>query len=121
MRPIVFVASLALLSLSWAGAALAHAHLQSADPAVGSEVTGPLSVLHLTFSEGIVPDLSGVSVETAAGAAIGSQTLAVDPGQPTRVTLTLATPLPAGVYRVKWHVVSVDTHKTQGDYSFTVK
>jgi methionine-rich copper-binding protein CopC len=26
-----------------------------------------------------------------------------------------------GVYRVKWHVVSVDTHRTEGDFNFTVK
>jgi hypothetical protein len=26
-----------------------------------------------------------------------------------------------GAYRVHWHVVSVDTHMTEGDFSFTVK
>jgi hypothetical protein len=29
--------------------------------------------------------------------------------------------LPAGAYRVHWHVVSVDTHMTEGDFSFTVR
>ena len=29
-------------------------------------------------------------------------------------------PLPPGTYKVNWHVLSVDTHKTEGSYSFTV-
>ena len=29
-------------------------------------------------------------------------------------------PLAAGTYKVEWHAVSTDTHKTQGSYSFTV-
>ena len=28
--------------------------------------------------------------------------------------------LPPGDYKVSWHVVSVDTHRTIGDFSFTV-
>jgi methionine-rich copper-binding protein CopC len=28
--------------------------------------------------------------------------------------------LAPGNYTVKWHVTSVDTHKTQGSFSFTV-
>ena len=29
--------------------------------------------------------------------------------------------LPAGTYTVIWHVVSVDTHRTQGHFEFTIK
>jgi methionine-rich copper-binding protein CopC len=29
--------------------------------------------------------------------------------------------LPAGRYTVNWHVLSVDTHKTNGTFNFTVK
>ena len=28
--------------------------------------------------------------------------------------------LPAGTYNVKWRVLSVDTHRTEGDFSFRV-
>ncbi|MFZ0103951.1 MAG: copper resistance protein CopC [Pseudolabrys sp.] len=28
--------------------------------------------------------------------------------------------LPKGTYKVLWHVLSVDTHRTQGDFSFRV-
>jgi len=33
----------------------------------------------------------------------------------------LKTPLAAGDYQVNWHVLSVDGHKTQGSYRFSVK
>jgi methionine-rich copper-binding protein CopC len=29
-------------------------------------------------------------------------------------------PLAAGVYTVLWHATSVDTHKTEGHFTFTV-
>jgi methionine-rich copper-binding protein CopC len=29
--------------------------------------------------------------------------------------------LAPGTYRVAWHVVSVDTHRTEGAYTFAVK
>jgi methionine-rich copper-binding protein CopC len=28
--------------------------------------------------------------------------------------------LPSGTYKASWHVLSVDTHTTEGDFSFTV-
>ena len=30
-------------------------------------------------------------------------------------------PLSPGIYSVAWHVTSVDTHKTEGHFTFTVK
>ena len=34
-----------------------------------------------------------------------------------RVSLKSLSP---GTYRVRWHVLSVDTHKTEGSFTFTV-
>ena len=39
----------------------------------------------------------------------------------SQVTLPLAETLPPGEYTVAWHVVSVDGHKTKGQYTFSVK
>ncbi|MEJ1978863.1 MAG: copper resistance protein CopC [Acetobacteraceae bacterium] len=37
------------------------------------------------------------------------------------VHLVLGLPaLPPGLYKVIWHATSVDTHRTEGSYSFTV-
>jgi hypothetical protein len=50
----------------------------------------------------------------------------VDQGKPTalddgRMLSVKLKPLPPGVYAVEWHVTSVDTHKTEGHFTFTVK
>jgi len=62
---------------------------------------------------------------TAAGGLTTSRGLGPGLGtageQVGRETPKFLPPLPAGTYRVKWHVVSVDTHRTQGDFKFTVK
>ncbi len=40
-------------------------------------------------------------------------------GDGTQLRVPLKT-LPAGIYKVMWQVLSVDTHRTQGDFSFSV-
>ena len=50
----------------------------------------------------------------------------MDAGKPVaqgegRVLQVKLKPLPPGVYTVVWHVTSVDTHKTEGHFTFTVK
>jgi len=39
----------------------------------------------------------------------------------TQMIVPLEQPLTSGKYTVSWHVVSVDGHKTHGQYSFSVK
>jgi methionine-rich copper-binding protein CopC len=43
----------------------------------------------------------------------------VDRSNRARMSVPLKA-LPAGSYKVMWHVLSVDTHRTQGDFSFRV-
>jgi len=45
---------------------------------------------------------------------------AVEPRDPMQYVLPVP-PLPSGRYKVSWHVVSVDTHLTQGDFTFEIK
>jgi methionine-rich copper-binding protein CopC len=100
-------------------AAFAHAFLDRASPAVGSEVTGSPPTLALTYTEPVEPLFCTVHVTDANGAR-------VDEGKPTpqddgRVLLITLKSLPPGIYSVEWHVTSVDTHKTEGHFTFTVK
>jgi copper resistance protein C len=37
------------------------------------------------------------------------------------LVVPITAPLPPGVYRVNWHVLSVDSHKTQGSFTFEVR
>lgn len=107
----------AVLCACTATAALAHAFLDYAVPGVGATVTASPSELQLAFSEEIVPAFSGVELSTAEGVAIATPKAA---GSGKTLRVSLAQPLKPGVYKVSWHVVSVETHRTSGTYKFTV-
>jgi methionine-rich copper-binding protein CopC len=97
----------------------AHAQLLRAEPPVGSLLRDPPDQLSLVFSEGIEPAFSAIHVTDAAGNRVDRDDLRRDPQQPVRLYVGLNR-LPPGVYRVEWRVTSVDTHKTQGSFTFTV-
>jgi copper resistance protein C len=100
-------------------AAWAHAFLDRASPAVGSEVSGSPPALTLTYSEPVEPLFSTVTVTDAGGAQVNEGKPA--PQDNGRVLVLKLKPLPPGAYSVEWHVTSVDTHKTEGHFTFTVK
>ena len=102
-----------------ATSAFAHAQLEKAAPAVGGTVAGP-SEIRLTFSEGIEPKFSKVSLSGPAGAVplVAAKT---ESGNQAVLIVPISKPLPAGAYKVHWQAVSVDTHHTQGTFEFTVK
>jgi methionine-rich copper-binding protein CopC len=98
--------------------AFAHAFLDHAVPAVGGSVTGSPHELQLTYTENIVLAFSGVRVAADGGAAVPTSKPAL--GAPNELIVKITRPLKPGAYVVSWHVVSVDTHHTQGTYKFTV-
>jgi methionine-rich copper-binding protein CopC len=99
-------------------AAQAHALLQHAEPAVGSTGPAPRQLV-LDYSEGVEVALCAVDVRDAAGARVDAGDLHAVPGNARRLAIGLKKLAP-GTYRVTWHVVSVDTHRTQGGFDFTV-
>jgi methionine-rich copper-binding protein CopC len=118
MRAKIFLAA-ALFFGAAASGAHAHAFLVKSEPKVGTTVTKP-ALLRLEFSEAVELGFSGVDVGPAAGGTIAiSGVRFADDGH--KVLLAKLPMLGPGVYRVKWHVVSVDTHRTEGDFNFTVK
>jgi copper resistance protein C len=100
-------------------AAWAHAFLDQAVPPVGGTVPGPPKEIRLTFSEGVEPRFSGIEVATSDGQAIATGPAIGDPADDKQLVVAIP-PLASGRYRVRWHVVSVDTHRTEGEYTFTV-
>ena len=100
--------------------ASAHAFLEHAVPGVGSTVSGAPSELELSFTEGVVPSLSGVRLTSAGGGAVATGKIMVDAGNPAVVHVRLGRALAPGGYVVHWHVVATDTHPTSGTYKFTV-
>jgi methionine-rich copper-binding protein CopC len=108
-----------LTGLLWPGLAIAHAQLQKADPPVGSTVPAAPHQLTLHFSEGVEPRFSTVAVTDASGAAVDAHDVHTAPGDQQALIVGLRS-LPPGIYTVVWHATSVDTHKTEGRFTFTV-
>jgi copper resistance protein C len=102
-----------------ASAALAHAFLDHATPAVGSTVRGPPAQVILRFSERLEPAFSKMQVLDASGRRVDKDDAARSPGDANVLSVSLP-PLAPGRYTVKWRVLSVDTHVTEGDFTFDV-
>jgi len=111
------VAALLLLCLG-TGAAQAHALLDHADPRVGNTVKSP-RIVSLWFTQNLESSFSTINVLDANGTRMNAGNAVVD----SRDRKLLRVPvrvLPAGSYTVKWHVLSVDTHTTEGSFTFHV-
>lgn len=110
----------ALAVLLWGAAgAGAHAFLDRADPRVGSTVKTPPGQVRIWFTERLEPAFSSVRVVNDDGERIDRGNSQVDPSDLTLLRVSLP-PLPPGAYKVIWRVLSVDTHVTEGDFTFRV-
>lgn len=114
-------ALLFLTALMTTPAAFAHAHLQHQYPAADAQVTAAPQALTLNFSEGVEANFSGLTLTGPAGASIATGKAKRNEKDNTQLIVPLNQPLKPGKYTVDWHVVSVDGHKTQGQYHFSVK
>jgi hypothetical protein len=99
--------------------ALAHAHLQTANPAAGSTVNAAPADLTCNFTEALEPKFSQLEVRDASGKRVDTGDMHLAPGNAKQMMIGLPK-LRAGVYTVIWHATSVDTHKTEGRFTFTV-
>jgi methionine-rich copper-binding protein CopC len=100
--------------------AWAHAHLKQASPAVDGTVKASPAEIRLHFSEDVEPHFSTIALATAEGKPLKLEHPATAPGDSKTLFSKVPETLSAGTYRVTWHAVSVDTHKTQGSFTFTV-
>jgi methionine-rich copper-binding protein CopC len=98
--------------------ASAHAFLDHADPRVGSSLSSPPPTITLTFTEGVEPAFSKIEVLDGDGKVVAVGALEHPDDTALRVSLPTLRP---GSYKVKWKVVSVDTHETEGTFQFSVK
>ena len=101
-------------------AAQAHAHLKAATPAANSQAASP-SDIRLTFTEAVEPSFTGIELTDSAGAAVATGPGATDPADAKIFVVPVKATLKPGTYKVQWHAVSRDTHKTNGDFTFTVR
>jgi len=96
--------------------ASAHAMLDHATPAVGSTVSSAPKEVVLSFTENLEPKFSSMEVRGDKGAAVQAGKASAN-GAQMRVALK---PLLTGTYKVIWRVLSVDTHRTNGSFTFRV-
>lgn len=114
MRKLIPAVVLAVI----ASTAWAHAFLDRSNPAVGATVVAPKEV-SIWFTERVEPAFSAIEVTDAAGARVDEGGTHPDPANPMLLHVAVK-PLVPGQYKVSWHVVSVDTHHTRGDFAFNV-
>ena len=119
-RTVAILAASATLVLSTTVTALAHAHLVRATPAVGGTVQVPLSEVTLRFNERLEGKFSSVVVRDSTGKQVDKGDGAVDRNDRTLMRVQLQQPMAPGVYKVEWKVMSADTHKVDGNFTFKV-
>jgi methionine-rich copper-binding protein CopC len=117
MRILSILISLALLLVVGSVSAHAHAMLDHADPRVGSTVNTAPREVSLSFTQDLEPAFSTMEVTGPSGQRVDDGTPRID-GKVMHLPLRADQP---GTYRVKWRVLSVDTHTTEGAFSFTVR
>jgi copper resistance protein C len=115
MRYLAYLLLLPSLVLG-AGGVCAHATLDHATPPAGSTVPSSPSEIVLYFTQTLERKFSRVEVRNGAGARVDLGNVSIG-GSVIRVGVK---DLPPGRYSVHWKVLSVDTHRTEGSFSFTI-
>ncbi len=119
MRRLLRQLGLAALASALVQPVSAHAFLDRAVPAAGSSVrTSPME-LRLWFTQRLEPAFSKVRVLDRGGKQVdrGDGRVDATEGALLRVSLPRLAP---GKYRVTWRVLSVDSHVTEGAFTFDV-
>ena len=121
MRQFITMMVAAVIVGSLPASASAHAMLERADPRVGAVIKASPTDVRLEFSEAVEASLSRITLADARGANVALGPATALPADKRVLTAPVRTALIAGAYLVTWRVVSVDSHVTQGQFSFTVK
>jgi methionine-rich copper-binding protein CopC len=114
--PRSFLFAMMALMLGLASEVQAHATLDHAEPRVGNTMATAPHEVTLWFTQKLESAFSSITVTNAAGERVDSGKTRVS-GSQMSVTLRAGGP---GTYRVNWRVLSVDTHTTEGNFTFQV-
>jgi methionine-rich copper-binding protein CopC len=115
------IISLALLTAVplFVGSAVAHPKLQVSVPPQGGSVDVSPTELQLSFNEDALAKLSRIDLKDSGGKAVAIGAVASGASK-KQLVVPLPAKLPVGNYTVNWGVVSEDTHRVEGRYSFKV-
>jgi methionine-rich copper-binding protein CopC len=112
--------TLILLTLAIPSGLAAHSTLIRSQPPAGATLTTPPGEIILWFNERLERQFHAVTVSDGQGRTIPTQNPHVDQADPTKLMVTVE-PLPPGVYRVTWRVLSRDGHVAEGTFSFSIQ
>jgi hypothetical protein len=105
---------------AWQEVASCHVFPEHAEPEVGATVTVAPTRVSIRFNCALEPTFSTIRVQDSSGKQVDRRDIHIDPSDPTLLEVSLP-PLPPGTYRVTWSAVAKDGHRTEGDYTFTIK
>ncbi len=121
MKMVALAMVFCLLALcAMPAAALAHAFPDHSDPKVGSTVAGSPSQVRIWFDSDLEPAFSDLMVHNMDGKMVDKRDVHVDASD-RKLLVVSVPPLPPGAYLVIWNVVARDGHRTQGQFTFTIK
>jgi copper resistance protein C len=111
---VLIIGAAAAVPVAWA-----HSFPEQESPAAGETVTAPPAHVTIRYDAPIESLFDSLRVLDAAGQdkAAGAPQVSAD-GHELSVPITALDP---GQYTVQWRVVCIDTHHTEGSYTFTVK
>jgi copper resistance protein C len=95
----------------------AHAFVDHAEPAVGSQIHSAPAQVKIWFTENLEPALSKIQVFDSSGQEVDKRDVKIDRSNAALLTVSLPE-LKPGKYKVVWRAVSVDTHVTTGNFTF---
>jgi methionine-rich copper-binding protein CopC len=107
-----------LLGLLVPVAAQAHAFLDDATPKVGSTIATPPAQIRITYTQAIEPAFSHITLYAENGPQVATGAVSVDPANPQVLVAPVTGAMAPGHYDVRWDVLSVDTHHTDGHFPF---
>lgn len=117
----------AIAAVAMSSAALAHTHLVASTPAANASVAKPTTI-SLSFNEKVMPAFSGADVVmTGMPGMANHQPMKLSGLKSTwsadgkTLTLVAGRAFPVGTYQVTWHAAGADTHRMQGNFTFSVK
>jgi copper resistance protein C len=105
----------ALTAVVWA-----HAFPDHSEPRVGETVNVAPVLVRIWFDGALEAAFSTLHIQNTNGQLVDKGDGHVDPSDPTLLEVSLSS-IPSGTYRVLWSVVARDGHRTEGDYTFTIK
>jgi copper transport protein len=120
LRLLAAPVGVAVLLVTTAVPAGAHAQLESTDPVQGSVVLVAPTQVVLHFGEPVEIDFGSLRVLGPDGRRVDSGGTHHPDGDSHAVAISLPAHLPRGTYVVAWRVISADSHPVHGAFVFSV-